>query len=270
MTWLPGFARVPIGSSWPTHQAPVTKLVLHSTEGSSIAGAEAAYRARGVPPHVTYDPVSRVGHQHGPLDRASSSLWHVDRSGVIQVELVGFAVEAPSWPDEALRVIAADLVVPILRACPGIPLETPVVWLPYPASYGRSSARLTFAEWEAVAGIVGHSHAPARPRPWPLSKTNAHGDPGALNVARIIAHARQDLPAPTPDPPTPETPDMPEHLIICPTEDSAVIARYKSGHLSHLGGAEYVRLQGRVPELVETDPAAAARLVAEARALRTP
>lgn len=272
MTWLPGFTRVPIGSGGRPHGQPVTRICLHTTEGSSIGGAEAAYRARGVPPHVTYHPGDRVGHQHVRLDRAAESLWHVDDTGVLQVELVGFATAAPHWGDDWLSNIALDVIVPMLRAVPTIPLRTDVTWLPYPDSYGRSPARLTFDQWSRTFGIVGHSHAPAKPRPWPLSKTNAHGDPGALNVPRIVDLARPHLETqPTPTPPPTGVLPMPEHLIQCPPANGAVLARYADGHLSHIGGAEYAHLKSKsVRELTENDPAAAARYVAEAAFKRTP
>lgn len=202
MIRLDDYDWVPIdGAPGGHHQRTVTKLLLHSTEGSSIAGAVGAYRARRVPPHVTFDPARSatlgrcVGAQHIGLDRSAEALWHVDDDGVIQVELVGFARETPGWSDEMLTAIARWVVVPIVEAVSTIPLRTTVTWERYPASYGRWPGRLSFADWDAYAGILGHMHAPARAH---TSDTNLHGDPGGLNVPRILDHAR-DILAPTPE-----------------------------------------------------------------------
>ena len=88
---LPGLEWHPIGTAaGTTHARPVTKLLWHTTEGGSIAGALAVYKARRkVHPHFTYDPSTGKGMQHVDTDRASYSLHGVDRYGVIQVEQSG-------------------------------------------------------------------------------------------------------------------------------------------------------------------------------------
>jgi hypothetical protein len=62
----------------------------------------------------------------------------------------------------------------------GIPLSGPSEWPAYPSSYGATSARMSFAEWNAFKGICGHLHAPE----------NSHGDPGAIPFAKILAKAK--------------------------------------------------------------------------------
>lgn len=211
MIWLPQADLIPIpGATGTTHQRVVDKLVLHTTEGTTIGGAVSAYKQRRVPPHATYDWTKRLLVQHVPLDRAAYSLWHVDRLGCIQVELVGRAVETPTWPTSALERIVEDVLLPIHRRVPTIPMHADVAWLPYPESYGRQRSRLSFGEWDEYRGVLGHSHCPCKRWPWPLSKTNAHGDPGALAVPRMLEIARALLhgDAPPTDKPTDEEDDV--------------------------------------------------------------
>ncbi|MGV9988595.1 hypothetical protein ACWDUY_32155, partial [Streptomyces olivaceus] len=50
---------------------------------------------------------------------------------------------------------------------------------PYPASYGNSSVRMSNAKWSSFKGHCGHQHV----------AENAHGDPGLLPMAEILARA---------------------------------------------------------------------------------
>jgi hypothetical protein len=52
----------------------------------------------------------------------------------------------------------------------------------YPASYGDAPQRLSPAAWDAYSGVLGHQHAP----------DNSHGDPGAIDINRILSAARGD------------------------------------------------------------------------------
>jgi hypothetical protein len=105
--WHPNAKRVPIPSAPQnlTFTGGGHKLVWHTTEGSSIEGAESAYRAAGVCPHFTIALVNghRVLHQHLPLDVAASALKHdsgpqTNRANAIQVEIVGFASSPVTGP----------------------------------------------------------------------------------------------------------------------------------------------------------------------------
>lgn len=167
------------------------KLLLHSTEGSTIAGAIGAYRTRNVWPHLTVDCPERKAVQHLSLTRAGRSLRNeaggveTNRAGriLVQIELVGFAGTPSSIGDpDDLDWFGREIVRPI-HLLTGFPLMTLVEWVAYPASYGESARqRVPAARWASLSGVVGHQHAPE----------NDHGDPGALDVARIIAAARND------------------------------------------------------------------------------
>jgi peptidoglycan hydrolase-like protein with peptidoglycan-binding domain len=158
-------------------------IVLHSTEGGSWPG----YAGGGTAPHFTVDPRARSARQHFPLTSAARALvapvdgTHTNTGGPIQVEIIGtcdprngalpFVLDLD---DGALGYLAG-----LLRAISdptGIPLTSSVTWLPYPSSYGANGVRLTAEQWATYSGVLGHQHVPG----------NAHGDPGALNVARLL------------------------------------------------------------------------------------
>ena len=60
-------------------------------------------------------------------------------------------------------------------------------FLPYPASYGASPARFTPEEWNHFVGICGHQHVPE----------NVHGDPGNIDIQRVLRAADRILNPPT-------------------------------------------------------------------------
>jgi hypothetical protein len=164
---------------------PPAIIVLHSTEGSSWPG----YSGGGNAPHFTVDPRAHQARQHFPLSSAARALvapsdgTHTNTGGAIQFEIIGTCVPDSPLPsvldldDEALGYLAG-----LMRAVAdttGIPLTTSVLWGPYPASYGATPQRLTPDQWATHTGVVGHQHVPG----------NDHGDPGALNIGRILALA---------------------------------------------------------------------------------
>jgi len=206
------------GRSAGNHRRIVDKLTLHSTEGSSIAGAVAAYRAKDGWPHKTID--YRGGRRdaavHLPLTVAARTLRNGDdpgetnRAGTIQYELVGSAGRILEQYDEADWIaLGRDHVGPDCRAM-GVPLIVPIPFHPYPPDGGH---RLGREPWRIVTersghrGIVGHQH-------W--ADDNSHGDPGDLTKkhyrgdtvsamdlifegAGVLPH-RPTTPAPTPEP----------------------------------------------------------------------
>lgn len=181
--WLPGWPRVNLGlSGGPYDDTRKPKALWHTTEGSSVAGARRAFAA--YPPHLCYDPRNREREQYIALNRHSYSLRgsESDDEYCIQVELVGFAGQSHTWPDEWLRNIGQDVIRP-LRELAGVP--DVIVWHGFRgADEGivlaspRSPIRLTYTQLREFAGHLGHQHAP---------DPDEHWDPGRLNVARAIA-----------------------------------------------------------------------------------
>lgn len=158
--------------------------VLHTTEGTSYAGAKAAYRTHKSPPHFTggLEAGQFVVRQHIPLDRAGRALENppggveTNRARAIQIEVVAFASN-PHWPIE-LQVGLRDLMVWI-EAQTGIRPWAP----PFgnASSYGtRSATRMAGRDWYRFDGWCGHQHVPE----------NKHWDPGAINAVMAALLAR--------------------------------------------------------------------------------
>lgn len=193
-SWIPGVTRVHLGphvAGGPYDDMSRPKAGIHTTEGSTVAGARAAFRR--YPPHLCYHPGTREREQYVPLDRHAYAFAgpEADDEYVVQVELVGTARNTHTWPDEWLRNIAADIVRP-LRDLVGIP---PVIvrhgFLGEEEARRRgivlastsSPIRLPLGELRAFSGWLGHQHMPPPDHHW---------DPGALPMARILAHAEQE------------------------------------------------------------------------------
>lgn len=186
MKRLPGFTYVDLGpDGGPFDQTDRPKVVLHSTEGSTLAGAEAAFRA--YPPHLGYDPIRRVKHQYVSLDRHSYAMRNSEAEDdhAIQVEIVGFASQTHTWSSTVLRNLAVDLFDPLettlkvprqyrrfYRADEGIVLASP-----------NSPIRLTNAQWRAFSGWLGHQHAPA---------PDEHWDPGGFPITKVFSYMQGD------------------------------------------------------------------------------
>lgn len=166
------------------------KLLLHDTEGSTIAGAVGAYTANNSWPHLTVDCRRRRVQQHIPFERAARALRNqaggvqTNREGryLVQIEIVGFANNR----DGSMFGSLADydwfgsvIVGPICRML-GIPIRSTVRWVSYPDSYGvNASQRLSPSAWDAYEGILAHQHCPE----------NTHGDTGLIDITRILRAA---------------------------------------------------------------------------------
>lgn len=175
------------------------KLLLHSTEGSTIEGAIGAYRKNNSWPTLTVDCKRRRVVRHLADTVAARSLRNraggveTNREGtiLIQIELVGFAGDPASIGSrEDLVWLGAEVVGPLCRRN-AIPIASSLRWAPYPQSYGEQAAqRLSGAAWDAYSGVCAHQHAPE----------NDHGDCGAIDIATILSAARgDDMPLSTED-----------------------------------------------------------------------
>lgn len=169
--------QVPLPYDGGTFTVKTRRCVVHSTEGSTIEGAVAAYRAQGFCPHLTWDPTTGRIVQHLPFDIAASTLAHkgdphTNRLGAIQIEVVGYArVPFTDGP-----CVGLDEIVALIDQ-----LGVPRVWpagppLPYPQSYGAGNGQRDPWLWSNVPGWYAHSQIPG----------NDHGDPGPIDIARIL------------------------------------------------------------------------------------
>lgn len=187
--WLAGYERVDLGKSGgPYDRTNNPKLCWHTTEGGSLAGAEAAFAP--YPPHLGVDPGTGACHQYLPLDRHAYSLGNSDAedSYVIQVEVVGFASETPDWPPQRLRWLGDHVARPVADAVGVPPVAAPQGF--HGEGEGiilassSSPIRFTLDGWDNFAGHVGHQHCPG----------DDHWDPGRLDIDTILepAPARKD------------------------------------------------------------------------------
>jgi len=194
--------------------------VLHTTETTGLPGYDGGAKA----PHFTVVPglaaKTVVVYQHFDTSRPSRALANTsipgetNREQCIQIELVGtsgwiysvapkspalFWPEAPEW---ALAGLAR--LMRWIEAAHGMPsVSTPRPWVPWNGPRVRMSA----AEWDTFTGWCGHQHVPE----------NDHTDPGALPIARLLAHPAAAVSPEEDDMPAPS--DIWTALIPAPNDD---------------------------------------------------
>jgi hypothetical protein len=182
------------------------KIVHHTTEGSSYAGARAAFAANRSDPHFTVEG-SKV-FQHIDTAKAARALRNApggvetNRDSAVQIEVVGFA--ARDKGPATLQTVAA--------LCRWIENEhsVPQAW---PNGFVRWSHAGTdpgghnrnAMNWDQTAGHYGHSQVPE----------NTHWDPGytpaetgivtpeAVTADALLAQVHLLTGSPAPPPPTP-------------------------------------------------------------------
>jgi hypothetical protein len=185
----------------------VSKLLVHSTEGSGWPGYDGGAKR----PTLTYHPKLREWREHGRLDYSARALQdktstpvRENRDRVVQVEIIGTCdpVTHKAHPDWAYTPELTDAnlddlaeLLAFLHTEWSVPLVAAPLWLPYPASYGATKARMSSATYDAFQGLLAHQHASG----------NDHGD-CLLNAAGIVSRAKVlTAPKPTPQPVQPPT-----------------------------------------------------------------
>lgn len=163
------FARwMPLPWSAGRYTAGPFRIIHHTTEGSTAAGAFATYQQGHDIPHFTID--DQFIYQHLDTDVAARALAHppgtveTNRYSAIQFELVGFAGRPKSHAS----------LTNVGRLCRWIESthNVPAVWpngLPNPPDHGRDPGHHNRNEpnWRTLGGHYGHCHVPA----------NSHWDP---------------------------------------------------------------------------------------------
>ena len=169
-------------------------LCFHTTEGFGYPG----YEGGGTAPHFTYWK-GKGWRQHFPINRSARALANqaggvqTNTQGVIQVELVGTCdpssivrkLRGMYWPEATdVDLLPLAKFVAFLADEWNLPIRSTVKWVAYPDSYGnKKGQRLSFKQWLAYSGILGHQHVPE----------NDHGDPGNFPIDRLIALAEKEL-----------------------------------------------------------------------------
>ena len=191
-----------ISGSSGAHVGGPFKIVHHTTEGSSAAGAMAAFRSNRSDPHFTIDANNIFQH----IDTAFGARAlrnrpggvQTNRDGALQIELVGFAHLAKN--PRALANVAR--VCRWLESEHGIPNTWPS-GPPKPAVNGKDPGghNRNASTWDSQGGHYGHCHVPE----------NDHWDPGytAAEVA-FLRDAKFDRSGTLVGPPLPPTP---QHAI---------------------------------------------------------
>lgn len=189
MAWLEGFTpeTFDVSPGFPYRGYDVRAVCWHTTEGWQAEHAFGVYARSPSCPHFTVQPSDRRKFQHVDTDLSCYALQrgnatHVcgvetNASGVVQIEVVGFAAEAGAWSNDVLRWLGEDVLAPILEAHPNIP----------PSVY--KGARMTETEWFGWrGGQCGHKDACCQP--------DGHWDPGDLDLDVVLEFAlRKNDPA---------------------------------------------------------------------------
>ena len=154
------------------------KIVWHTTEGSTIEDAVAAYRATRDYPHFTVQWAQgklRIA-QHAPINVAVTTLVHppgtpeTNRANCIQIEICGFAKDSPNW--SAAMYAALGRLARWIEANAGVPRRCGV-------RFAVPASRLSGTAFYAYAGHIGHEHVPG----------NEHWDPGAMKIELVLGGA---------------------------------------------------------------------------------
>lgn len=151
----------PISGSVGSFVGGPTKIVHHTTEGGSAAGAFAAFKKNRSDPHFTVDATTIYQHidttQAGRALRNTGGGVETNRLGAIQIEVVGTATKPK--PRAVLENVA--------RLCRWIEKthNIPATWPsgpPKPAVNGKDPGghNRNAANWTSKGGHYGHCHVP--------------------------------------------------------------------------------------------------------------
>ena len=165
----------------------IDKILLHTTESSGLPAFS------GNHPNIVYVPATRKWYHCTPINGSATALSNdgshmTNRANVVQIEIVGFAKDSAKLPQTAIDDLGA-FVAWMFKEW-GVPVVAAPKW-----TGSNTTARMSWCQFVAFKGLLGHQHAPG----------NNHWDPGLINAPAIIA-AAQKLLKPTPVPPTPVVP----------------------------------------------------------------
>jgi hypothetical protein len=144
------------------------KIVHHTTEGSTAAGAFETYRKRHDIPHFTVD--DKFIYQHLDTEVAATALAHppgtveTNRHSAVQFELVGFAGK----PKNKASLANVGRLCRWIESTHGVPPAWPNGF-PDPPVNGKDPGHHNRNQqnWATKGGHYGHCHVPA----------NTHWDP---------------------------------------------------------------------------------------------
>jgi hypothetical protein len=220
--WIPGAERLHASAPGGTiTSAAPPRVVWHTVEAP--AGKDSTYQSminvltgKSAEPNVLYDPITdRLGQFFG-LNLSGRALKNdgatrTNRTGrvCIQIEVMGYSAHpfTDTWtPGPNFRALMAAI-----RSW-GIPDAWPSGNPPkYVDGRGNVPAdERSRSIWLSRAGHYGHSQVPG----------NSHGDPGAINVAKLFAAAKTSSPVTKP----PVTPTIPLEVLDMQLDDVVIAA----------------------------------------------
>jgi hypothetical protein len=176
--WLPA-ATVKRASKLGPRYIPVPwRGVLHTTEGGTLEGAIESFKSTNYWPHFTIDPKTLRIVQHISLHIGSRALTDKvtpeNAARCIQIEIVGFASQTPTWAPEQLAFIS-DVLRQIEDAVP-IPRVSGRRFLDAAGVSATPRNRMSASEWKTFSGWCGHQHCPGE----------THWDPGAIDIDTLL------------------------------------------------------------------------------------
>jgi hypothetical protein len=150
------------------------KLIWHTTEGGGIDAMWRVLRDKNAAPHFVIDPGGGDApvYQCIPLNMAARALEHpagtpeTNRANAIQVEIVGYAKDAPKWGHVIYRDLGA------LAALIDHRFNVRRGYRPFTVP----ARKVTPAGFVRATGHLGHGHVP----------NNSHWDPGRMNGAALM------------------------------------------------------------------------------------
>lgn len=216
------FARKSSGVAWKRQPAI---HVLHTTETTGWPG----YSGGDSAPHFTIHPQLRQTRQHFPITAGARALRpggvNANEMGTIQYEIIGYAAQSHTWPDDDLVYIAHVLAIVGREA--GIPAQASVAFRGSAAAYGTgSSTRLSKAAFHSYAGILGHQHIPG----------NTHWDPGEININRLVQLIGGGITPPAPKPAPPASRTNPRVIVRGLTGDDVLASQEDLARLGFYSG----------------------------------
>jgi hypothetical protein len=177
--WLSGAEVVRSPVSGPRYAVAPWRGVLHTTEGATCDAALTAFRSTNFWPHLTIEPRTLRVVQHLPLTigaRAlSDSIGPENSMRCVQIEIVGFAAETPTWAPEQLAFVGG--VMRQIEGAVPVPHRSGLTFLDAAGVNRTPSNRMTLDAWKRFAGWCGHQHAPGE----------NHWDPGAIDIDALLA-----------------------------------------------------------------------------------
>ncbi|MET9065601.1 hemopexin repeat-containing protein [Streptosporangium sandarakinum] len=176
--WLPNAERMPAAKNGPKYRPLPWRGVLHTTEGPTIAGALQTFRDTDFWPTLTIEPNTFRVVQHYSLNAGARALSDratpANAARCVQIEIVGFAAQTPSWAPEQLAFIRE--VIRDIESLVPIPRQSGRTFLDAAGVNSRPGNRMSVEEWNRFSGWCGHQHVPGE----------SHWDPGALDIDTLL------------------------------------------------------------------------------------